>query len=335
LTDLQQVRLAVVADTRRAFWSYYFTTRAIATTRDSRDLLSQFKQVAQSEYIAGTRSQNDVLRASVELSNLDNELIVLDQRQATARSMLNRLMDRPVNADLPEPTAIEPQHITAQLDTLLQEAAANNPAIQKTYEKIEQYRQQRKLAKLQRWPDLTVSATYNAVDNSGLALSANGEDQWWIGFGINLPIWFEKYAAAEREAQRGLLESVADLSAERNRVAFEVQEAYLRVEAQQKLVELFRGVIIPQAQQTVDASASGYRAGGVDFLTLVDNWRKQLNFELMYHRALADAQQAYADLQRAVGTEMARDSSSAQSTEAAAPATPPTALGHQDEELTP
>jgi outer membrane protein TolC len=119
-----------------------------------------------------------------------------------------------------------------------------------------------------------------------------------------------------------MLEGVADLTAQRNRVAFAVQDAWLKVEAQQKLVELFRDVIIPQAKQTVDASASGYRAGSVDFLTLVDNWRKLLNFDLMYHRALADMEQAVADLERAVGQDVERDLQSLVPTEDSSPMTP-------------
>lgn len=311
--DLQQTRLKVEADTRRAYWSYYFTTRALETTRESRRLLDQFRQIAEAEYKAGNRSQPDVLRASVELSNVDNELIVLKQRQATAVSMLNQLMDRPVDATLPEPEVIEPNQIDENLDALLASAAQHNPALQKVKERIEQYRQRRELAGLNRRPDLTVSATYNVVKDSGLSAVANGHDQWWFGFGINLPIWTEKLDAADREAMRGLMESVSDLTAEQNRVAFSVQEAYLRVEAQQKLVTLFKEVIVPQAKQTVDASTSGYRAGSVDFLTLMDNWQKLLNFDLMYHRAVTDMEQALADLEREVGENVTQGSPSGSS----------------------
>lgn len=301
VAELQQARLRIAAETRRAYWSHYFTTRALETTRESRQLLDQFRQIAEAEYKAGNRSQPDVLRASVELSNVDNELIVLEQRQATARSMLNQLMDRPTGTPLPTPGAAEPDRVDADLDVLLWTAALHNPAVIKVRERIEQYRQQRELAKLNRRPDLTVSFNYNPVDDDGLAMAANGDDQWWVGFGVNLPIWAEKLDAAEREALRGMMENSADLASEQNRVAFGVQEAYLRLEAQQKLVALFRDVIVPQAKQTVEASASGYRAGSVDFLTLMDNWRKLLNFDLMYHRAVADMQQALADLEREVG----------------------------------
>ncbi|MEZ6192144.1 MAG: TolC family protein [Phycisphaerales bacterium] len=324
--ELHQVRLNITAETRKAYWGYYFTTRALETTRESRQLLDQFRQIAEAEYKAGNRSQPDVLRASVELGNVDNELIVLQQRQATSASMLNQLLDRPVGAPLPEPVTIEPARVDADLDALLRTAALHNPAIAIVAEKIEQYRQQRELAKLNRRPDLTVSATYNIVDDEGLSMAANGDDQWWFGFGINLPFWAEKLDAAEREALRGMMENAAGLAAEKNRVAFGVQEAYLRLEAQQKLVSLFRDTIVPQARQTVDASASGYSAGTVDFLTLIDNWRKLLNFDLMYHRAVADLGQAMADLQHEVGdpTQPFTDAAKARKAEEQTMTTPPT-----------
>ena len=306
VAELQQKQLQVVRNTRRAYWSYYFTARAIGLTRESRQLLTQFRDIAQTQYAAGTRSQADVLRASVELSELDNELITLQQRQDTARAMLNQLMDRPVTAPLPEPAVIAPQAIADDLDRLLSQAALNNPALKVVQERIKQFRHRRKLAQLAPIPDLTVSLNYNVVNESGLSPVADGDDQWWLGFGINIPIWFEKYEAAEREALRGIFENTAELTAEQNRVAFEVQEALLQVEAQQRLIELFHDTIVPQAHQTVEASESGYRAGSVEFLTLIDNWRKMLTYELMEHQALVEMEQAVADLERVVGTHVQR-----------------------------
>jgi len=315
LAQLHQVRLRVAGQTRRAYWSYYESTRAVEATRQSQRLLKQFERIARTEYEAGTRSQQDVLRASVELAELEQRLIELAQQQATARAMLNQLMDRPVRDALPEPARTEPEQLTEQLDALLRIASQTNPGIRRIQQRIEQYRQRTQLARLNRWPDLTVSASYNFVEDEGLSPVATGDDQWWFGFGINVPIWAAKHDAAEREALHGRLESAADLAAERNRVSFEVQDAYLRVESQQRLVALFSDQIIPQARQTVEASRSGYRAGDVDFLTLTDNWRKLLHFELMYHRAVAQMHRAAADLEQAVGRDVDRDQPAPQNKE--------------------
>ena len=87
-------------------------------------------------------------------------------------------------------------------------------------------------------------------------------------------------------------------------MAFRVQDALVRAESQHRQVMLFRDVIIPQARQTVDASLSGYRAGKLEFLTLVDNWRRLFEFEVIYHQDLAALEQSLADLQQAVGRDL-------------------------------
>ena len=309
--QLQSVALSVIADVRAAWWSHYFTTRAIEVTEANRDLVAQFRDNAEARLRAGTAVQQDVLRASVELSNLDKELLTLRQRRTTAIAMINQLIDRPVTAQLPDPQVVELAQIDLQLDQLLEAASRKNPDIQKVHEQIEADRQRVKLAQLNRWPDLTLSANYSAVEDDGLSGAANGDDQWWFGFGVNLPIWTKKLDAAEREARRGVLESLASLNSAHNRVAFRVQDALVRVQTQQRLVILFRDVIVPQARQAVDASLSGYRAGKLEFLTLIDNWRKLLNFQLMYHQSLAQLEKDFAELQRAVGQDLQRQSKSA------------------------
>ena len=304
--ELNDTRLRVMADTRRAYWSYYFSTRGIEVVERDRDLIRQFREAAEAKYKAGTATQQDVLRASVELSNLDNELLTLRQRQTTAVAMLNRLLDRTINASLPEPRTVELDDIALRLDRLLADAAIDNPRLKKIHERIQMSRERLELARLERWPDLTVSLSYNAVDNGGTAMSATGDDQWWLGFGVNMPIWLEKRDAAEREALKSMFQGIAELTEESNDVAFRVHDALVKVETQQRQVVLFRDVIIPQARQTVEASDSGYRTGKTDFLTLVDNWRNLLDFQLLYHQSLAQLEKDFADLQRVVGRDLVR-----------------------------
>jgi outer membrane protein TolC len=302
--ELEAAKLQVAADTRRAYWNHYFATRAIEVTDQSRGLLEQFRDVADSRLRAGQAEQQDVLRASTELSNIDNELVTLRQRQASAAAMLNMMLDRPVTAHVPRPAALTLAALALDLDALLADAARDNPQLEKLREQAARYREQHTLAKLGRIPDLTVSVNYNAVEDEGLSPVANGDDQWWFGLGFNLPIWAGRLDAAEREARRGVLESLAELRAEDNRVAFRVRDALARVEANQQLVKLFAEAIVPQARQTMDASLSSYSAGRADFLTLIDAWRRLLAFQVMEHRALSQFHQDLADLQQAIGRDV-------------------------------
>jgi outer membrane protein TolC len=281
--------------------------RAIEVTGQSRSLLDQLRSSAEAMLEAGRAMQQDVLRASVELGNVDRNLIELEQTRRSAAAMLNQMLDRPVEASVPDPPSIEPRDVSLQLEALLAEATANNPQLAAAHHRIEAFRHRLELARLQRRPDLTVGINYAAVDDEGLSPAANGSDQWWLTFGVNLPIWASKNNAAEREARFGIQQELAALSDVNNRVAFDVEDALARVESQQRLVVLLRDAIIPDAKRTVDASVNAYQSGKVDFLTLIDNWRRLLEFELQYQRSLAQLERDMADLEQAVGRGAARE----------------------------
>ncbi len=299
--DLEAARLRVEADARKAYWAYYFAVQSIDVTQQSRALLDSFRQIALSKFRTGTATQADVLRASTELSNVDNDLLTFAQQRDTARAMLNSLIDRAVDAPLPAPFFAKPQAAAESVDALLAEAGARNPQLRQVLDQIQQSRERLRLARLNYVPDLTINAGYNFVDSTGLAVRANGKDQYYVGFGINLPIWYGRLRAAEREAFRGVQEGAANLTAAQNRVAFQVRDAFATVDTQRRLVELFRDQIVPQAEHTVEASAAGYRAGTVDFLNYIDAWRRLLSFRLAQQRAVAELGKAAAELRRVVG----------------------------------
>lgn len=300
-SELEQARLEVAGDARRAYWSYYLAFHSAEVTRQSLGLLQQIQQTAQASYRAGRVPQQDVLRVTTEIGQTEAELADVLQRVTTAAAMLNQLMDRPVNAALPAPPDTSIATVEASLDAVLSNAAARNPQIEQVRQQLAAARARLRLARLQRYPDLTVSLNYNFVDDDGLAAMANGDDQWWLGFAINLPIWVEKYRAMEVEALRGVVEQGANLRATQNRMAFRIADALARVDAQHQTVDLLRQRILPDARQTLDVSLSAYRAGQIEFLTVVDNWRQLLRLQLLEISAVSQLNQAAADLEEASG----------------------------------
>ena len=87
--DLQQVRLSVIAETRQAFWSYYVAARAIEVTRESQNLLSQFRQAAEAKYRANTATQQVCLRENGEGAGFCD----IRQRQPNTRHTCAGLLD--------------------------------------------------------------------------------------------------------------------------------------------------------------------------------------------------------------------------------------------------
>lgn len=296
---LQQTRLDITADVRRAYWSLYRAQRALEIRRQTRQLLEQFQASAQANFRAGNVSQQDVLRASVELSELDRDVADLQQQRDSAIAMLNTLMNRDPGAPLPDITPAGPGELELRTRDLLAAAWQASPSIDQAHRQIESARFQQKLARLDRWPDFTIGLGYNFVENPMSGMSA--DDEWVISLGIKLPIWFDKLRAAERSAAFARHAAIADLAAERNDITFRIHDAVARVRSQQQQIALLSDRILPEARQTVDAGAAAYRSGRGGFIELLDNWRVLLAFELMYHDNLAALEQALADLEQVVG----------------------------------
>ncbi len=80
---LAVVELEVIEQVKRAYYELYFVQKAIRITEDDRRLLTDLSAIAESKYRTGTVSQQDVLRAQVEVSNLDSQLIRLRQELET------------------------------------------------------------------------------------------------------------------------------------------------------------------------------------------------------------------------------------------------------------
>lgn len=299
--EAEVLRLQIARETRHAFWTYAVAWRSEAVTRESLELLEQMHEAALAALRAGRASQQDVFRAAVERDQTTNLLIDLSQQRRTAAAWLNRLIDRPPAGPLPAPAEGTPDPLAPDIDARLRAALTHHPALQRAHEQIEAYRDRRRLARLDRFPDLTVELAYNFVDDGGLSPVATGDDQWWLGFGVNVPIWRSRLEAAEREATRGLLESLGELAHTRRQLEFRAFDALIRLEAQRDQLARLRDQIVPEARQAVEASLAGYRAGREPFVALVDNWRRWLDLRLMLHRAEADLGRAQADLHEALG----------------------------------
>ncbi|MEE9404028.1 MAG: TolC family protein [Algisphaera sp.] len=301
-------RLEVATEVRRAYWSHAYARHAIKVLDDDKTLRQRLRDAAAARYRAGTASQADVLSATVELAALEQQQLTLNQQGHTAAARLNDLLDRPTTAPWAKPsmpkvavfeaTTFDLQHITP--DTLLQQAA-HHPRLTTLRNQIAVYREQRRLAQLNRYPDLTVGLNYADVENRGDSPVHNGDNQWWLSLGVHLPLWQEKRTAAEREALAGIAETTALFTEQQNHLAFAITDALARVTAQQRAVILYETQMLPEAAQAIEAAASVYRAGQGDFVTLIDNSRRQTTLRLMHLAAQTELQKSWADLCEALG----------------------------------
>ncbi len=323
LEHLNALRIRLVADVERAYWQIYRLDRYLEITRENQRLLTDLENVIRTQYQVGRVPQQDLLRVQTELAKLRDDTHRFGVQRSSAIAALNQLTDHVSRRPVPTTPPVDVMRVNSDLDHLVTLAGNHNPELAILRERIERDREDLEFAKLGYWPDLTFGFEWSYVDGRApftppinpqtgqrpphSRKSDVGDDNWAVMVQMNVPIWADRVEAAKREARQKLTASQTELRSTENMVAFRIFDAWSRVEAQQHTLRVLESELIPQAGQTYEVTLTAYQAGEADFVTLIDNWRRWLDFALMRHRETVDLETAFADLQREVGMQLIRN----------------------------
>lgn len=299
--ELAQTQLRIVRAVRQARWRLYAAAQSARITRENMAVLDQALQIVQARLAAGVASQDAALRLSVERIELDRLIERYEQERVQAQADLNALLDRPAEAPFAAMGVVDVPDVTPDVAKQAARAAQAHPLVVAQRKRVQRFREARVLAALDRVPDVTLSASFNAVEADGLSPVANGRDQWWFGFSINLPVWTDRLDAQEREATLGALEAAASQQAASREVERRLADALAQARSLHAQALLLRDEIVPQAQQAVEAALASFAAGEGDFLTVIDHWRRSLAFSLALETTKAGLGQALAAIDEALG----------------------------------
>jgi outer membrane protein TolC len=143
------------------------------------------------------------------------------------------------------------------------------------------------------YPDLEVVAKYDAFMPE--------EMRPQIGMNVNVPLRWNRRAAAVEEAQARLQQRRAEYQGRLDQIRFEVQSAYERLAEGRQIVRLYAERILPAAEANCQSARANYVSAKVDFLRLIEAQRQLYREKEKYHQATADYHRRIAELDRAIG----------------------------------
>ncbi|MGE0447256.1 MAG: TolC family protein [Vicinamibacterales bacterium] len=289
----------VAADVERAYADLALARRSIDIHVESVALLRQFADVSAVKYAAGRSSQQDVLKAIVELSRLHEDLVIHEEAAAVAAARLNTLLDRPPDA-LIGPVDQPRQDVSLPASRDLQQMAIDNhPALTVALLEVQRAEAERAVVERDAKPDFFVGGGYMLMPREAGAWTASAGMTW-----PNAPWSRRRVAARQAEAQAQVAAERARLEELERALRLAVHEAYLRVQSADERVSLFRTTVLPQSVQALEISRVAYQTERVGFMEVLDSQRALLETQLSYHRALADRELAVAELFRSVGRDL-------------------------------
>lgn len=297
--EAEAVELEVVAAVKRAYFDLWLAYERLAVLSEEKALVERLTHVVEARYGTSDAVQADVLRSQVELTHLVNrvqtERLAIENARAELAALLSRtkesLAGRP--EELPSPTMpLSTEHVIVQALEHRPDVRAQEAAIAREESAV-------KLAERNRYPDFEVSV--------GRFVNSDARDGFGGMLSMTLPIFNgAKYGAGIDEANARLRAAQAERRRLEDRIRREVEQAYLRAQTALLQYELFTKTHIPQAEQALRVTESGYQTGEVPFLDLIDTRRSIESVHLEHVMAQAEFEKAYADLERAAGTDLPR-----------------------------
>lgn len=292
--------LEIFSSVTRAYYTLYYVDEAIRINEELSDQLRHFSRVAERKYATGTQSQASVFRAQVEFAKILNDLVTLRQQRKSALARLNALLGRdsrvPVNPEAPTGFTFG-----SDVESLKKSALKNRPEVRAARAMVGKTDAANRLAVREFFPDLTVGYEISKIGAGTTSTPFDGKDAEAYMFSLNVPLWYNRLIPSKKEASAQLASAEAMLSDWENRTEFDVEDGSVQVETAARLIKLFDDTVLPQAEQALKSSRSGYEADRIPFLDLLDSVRMLLKFQLDYVHYQVNFKSAQAELERVVG----------------------------------
>jgi outer membrane protein TolC len=299
--QVEERRLELARMVKETWYQLYLADRELEIVERNIRVMDDFITLAETRYAVGQGAQQDVFKGQVERSRMLGMQLSLMQQRTSLQATLNTLLFRPAETlvgRVPD-LEIRPMSLSAaELRTLAEE---NRPQFRSLRAQMEKGAAGYRLAGLESFPDVTLSFEYMQRDP---AMDERGYDMYSMGLTFNLPVQRERRRAMAREAVAETDMARAELNTLSNTIAFGIADSLARLERSEKLAQLYRTGIIPQAEQSLESATIGYRVGKVDFLSLLDARVTVFNYERQYHEALAEHGMRRAQLEALVGREL-------------------------------
>lgn len=304
--DYEQARLSLIRDIKIEWWRLFYLDRALEIVERNLDLMRGLVKIAGQKYEVGQGLQSDVVLAQLELSKLlDFEIRVKNARRAS-QARLAALIAMPPGHPIRLPQTVEAtlSGLAGERE-LLAIAEEFSPLLFAQESRVDAAGKRKDLARRDFYPDFSLSANYglrsgiNPVNNRARADFAT------FGLSLKIPLYAaskQSKALEQRRAQEQ--EETLGLAQTRLMIQKEISTRLAFYEQNREQVSLFASGIIPQAQLTVDAMRAGYLVDEVDFLNLVSAQITLYNYETRYWQVFAEAKQAFAAIEAAVGKEL-------------------------------
>lgn len=283
----------VLTAARTAWLDLYQWEQAHELVAASRPFFDDLVTITRSLYSVGRKSQQDVLRAELELSRLDDRLIDIERQRAQARAALSEW----IGAEASRSVALQlPGWNTLPELAVLQNALLEHPSLRAADQQIDARSAGVELANERSKPGWAVDVGYSYREGT-LPTGEPRSDFVSIGVSVDLPFF------SRQSVDSTLTAALEERSAARMRREQTLRALQSRLVAENarwqdltRRLALYDSRILNQARSNAEASMLSYRSDSGDFADVMRAYIDDLNTRIDHIRLQVERAQSYAVL---------------------------------------
>lgn len=284
----------IVNQTSATYDSLLLAFRHRDNLREALTLASDFLTRTQARFTAGSVARLDVIQAQVGVAQARNDLIANERDIANAEASLNRTLGRVVSAPIAPTDSLGVPPALPDSAGIEQIALELRPELAVVQSQREGAHANTSLTKEFWLPDINFSVQRDyAQPNSPL---------FTTGIALPLPVYYWQHArgdiAVARHFERELDATYRDTRAQ---VTQDVRQAYANASTALRQVIFLRDQLVPAAAEAYRVASTSYTLGGTSALVVLTARTALLQAQSQLTDALAAANFARADLDRALG----------------------------------
>jgi outer membrane protein, heavy metal efflux system len=279
--QIDSARAEIERDVLVAWYALATADAQLNATAQVREMIDAVIAAARVRYEVGSGMQADVIRAQLQGSDLDHEILRLRGTRRAAATRLLSLLGLPIATDVPRVSMPE------ETDELALDATppADHPAILALEAEVARAEAEIGIAKLELRPDLDLEAQYGhrRVERDVFSVTAR----------IELPL------RAKQRVEPRVREAILRRDAAKNRIdelrrelTTAMAAAAVAQEEATTQMRFHHEVLVPQAQLAFESTLAAYQTGGAPFDAILTTETDYLRLRMQYFDFLAAHAQA-------------------------------------------
>ena len=303
---IEERKLELTRMVKETYYQIWAVDKSMEIVDKNLRILADFVTIAESKYSVGQGVQQDIYKAGLEKSKMLDMQITLRQQRKSLEANLNYLLYRPGNTPVGTVADFTLPQLPLSTEQLNETAYEKRPQVKSLISLANKGQASHRLARKEFYPDFNLSFEYMFKEAIATDMVTDpGYNMFTLGVTFNLPFQQEKRHAMVAESTSETNMATEELNGLKNNISYTINDTLAQLDRRKKLIELYKGGIIPQAEQSLESAVISYRVSKVDFLTLLDGRMTLFNYERELYESQAEYMMKLAQLEAVVGSDLA------------------------------